>query len=260
MKFGVGQPVRRFEDLSLITGRGRYTDDITLPNMAHAFVLRSPVAHGEIRRHRREAARGMPGVLLILTGHDVAADGLGDIPCGVPLINRDGTPRHDTPRPVLATGKVRHVGQPVAFVVAETLGAGARRRGGDRGRLRDPAGRGRRPRGAGARRAAVVRPYPGQPGVRLGQRHVRFRRDRSGVRPRRPRDEARPRQQPRGRQLDGAAQRDRRLGRRRPGARCFTPATQGSHFVRDPLAEAVLKVPKEKLRVVTPPTSAAASA
>src|SRR5208337_2941735 len=91
MKFGVGQPVRRFEDLRLITGQGRYTDDITLPNMAHAFVLRSPVAHGVIRRFDVEAARAMPGVLLILTGHDVAAEGLGDVPCGAPLVSRDGT-------------------------------------------------------------------------------------------------------------------------------------------------------------------------
>ena len=123
MKFGVGQPVRRFEDLSLITGHGRYTDDITLPNMAHAFVLRSPLAHGVIRRIDTAAARAMPGVVLVLTGHDVAADGLGDVPCGAPLVSRDGKPRQDTPRPVLAIDRVRHVGQPVALVVAETLGA-----------------------------------------------------------------------------------------------------------------------------------------
>ena len=63
----------------------------------------------------------MPGVLLVLTGDDVKADGLGDVPCHAPLNNRDGSPRHDTPRPALAIGKVRHVGQPVALVVAETL-------------------------------------------------------------------------------------------------------------------------------------------
>ena len=121
MKFGIGQSVRREEDLHLITGRGRYTDDISLPRMTHAVVLRSPVAHGHIRRIDAAAAQKMPGVLLVLTGDEVRADGLGDVPCTIPLVNRDGTPRNDTPRPVLAQEKVRHVGQPVALVVAETL-------------------------------------------------------------------------------------------------------------------------------------------
>src|SRR6185436_5365906 len=67
------------------------------------------------------AARAMPGVLLVLTGAELQADGLGDIPCHAPLNNRDGSPRKDTPRPALAIGKVRHLGQPVAVVVAETL-------------------------------------------------------------------------------------------------------------------------------------------
>src|SRR6266540_778974 len=121
MKFAVGQPLRRFEDLRLITGRGRYTDDIVLPGMVHAHVLRSTAAHARIARIDATRARGMPGVLLLLTGEDVTADGLGDVPCVSPLTNRDGTPRHDTPRPVLAIGKVRHAGQPVALVVAEKL-------------------------------------------------------------------------------------------------------------------------------------------
>src|SRR6185369_9584527 len=121
MKFGVGQPVRRFEDQTLITGKGHYTDDITLPNMAQSVVVRARAAHANIRKMDTTAARGMPGVLLVLTGDDVKADGLGDIPCPTPLTNRDGSPRADTPRPMLAIGKVRHLGQPVAFVVAETL-------------------------------------------------------------------------------------------------------------------------------------------
>src|SRR5215831_7609434 len=123
MKFGIGQPIRRHEDLRLITGRGCYTDDVILPRMTHAFVLRSPVAHAHIKRIDAAAAQRMPGVLFVATGEDVRADGLGDVPCTVPLVNRDGTSRHDTPRPVLALGKVRHVGQPVALVVAETLTA-----------------------------------------------------------------------------------------------------------------------------------------
>lgn len=123
MKFGIGQPMRRHEDLRLLTGQGRYTDDIVLPRMVHAYVLRSPVAHANIRTVDVSAARRMPGVLLVLTGDDVRADGLGDVPCQTPLASRDGKPRHDTPRPVLAQGKVRHAGQPVALVVAETLAA-----------------------------------------------------------------------------------------------------------------------------------------
>ena len=83
MKFGIGQPMRRHEDLRLITGRGCYTDDVILPRMAHAFVLRSPVAHAHIKRIDAAAARRMPGVLFVATGEDVRADGLGDVPCMV---------------------------------------------------------------------------------------------------------------------------------------------------------------------------------
>ena len=123
MKFGIGQPIRRHEDLRLITGRGRYTDDIALPRMTYAFVLRRRqrmrISSASIRQ-RRVAC---PGVLLVATGEDVRADGLGELACTAPLVNRDGTPRHDTPRPVLALGKVRHAGQPVALVVAETFHA-----------------------------------------------------------------------------------------------------------------------------------------
>src|SRR5215468_5627563 len=81
MKFGIGQPMRRHEDLRLITGRGSYTDDVVLPRMTHAFVLRSPVAHAHIKRIDTAAARGMPGVLFAATGEDVRADDLGDVPC-----------------------------------------------------------------------------------------------------------------------------------------------------------------------------------
>jgi carbon-monoxide dehydrogenase large subunit len=121
VKFGIGQPLRRYEDLRLLTGKGRYTDDITLPRAASAVVLRSPVAHALIKRVDAEAARGLPGVLLVLTGGDVAEAMLGDVPCVHPLTSRDGKPRHDTPRPLLAIGRVRHVGQPVALIVAESL-------------------------------------------------------------------------------------------------------------------------------------------
>src|SRR5262249_15475011 len=91
---------------------------------ANDACLRAALARGARAYQAHRRSRGaMPDVLFVATGEDVRADGLSDVPCMVPLVNRDGTPRHDTPRPVLALGKVRHVGQPVALVVAETLTA-----------------------------------------------------------------------------------------------------------------------------------------
>lgn len=121
MKFGVGQPVRRFEDITFLTGAGRYTDDIALPGMLVAHVLRSQVAHGRLLRIGTATASAMPGVKLILTGRDVVAEGIGNVPCLYPLTNRDGTSRADTPRPLLAIDRVRHVGEPMALIVADTL-------------------------------------------------------------------------------------------------------------------------------------------
>jgi carbon-monoxide dehydrogenase large subunit len=120
-KFALGQSVARFEDVALVQGRGRYADDVRLANEAHAYLVRSPHAHAAIRRIDASAARKAPGVLLILTGTDVKADGLGEIPCMIPVTNPDGTPRGETPRPLLAIDRVRHVGDPVALVVADTL-------------------------------------------------------------------------------------------------------------------------------------------
>jgi aerobic carbon-monoxide dehydrogenase large subunit len=116
-KFGIGQAVPRIEDPRLLTGRGRYTDDLRLGGEAHLHVLRSPHAHAVVKAVRAEAAASAPGVLLVLTGEDVARDGIGPIPCLADI----GRPVAATPRPVLATDRVRHVGQPVAVVVAETL-------------------------------------------------------------------------------------------------------------------------------------------
>src|SRR5215468_811551 len=121
-KFGIGQSVRRLEDPRLLTGGGRYTDDTRLDGAAaRAYVLRSPHAHADIERIDVSEAKKAPGVLLVFTGEDVKKAGFGDVPCIVPLENRDGTQRGDTPRPMLAQGRVRHVGDPVALVVAETL-------------------------------------------------------------------------------------------------------------------------------------------
>ena len=120
-KFASGQSVPRFEDAALIQGRGRYADDVRLASEAHAYVLRSPHAHAAIRRIDASAARAAPGVLAVLTGAEVKADGLGEIPCMIPVTNPDGSPRGETPRPLLAADRVRHVGDPVALIVADTL-------------------------------------------------------------------------------------------------------------------------------------------
>jgi len=119
-KFGMAQPVRRVEDPRLLVGNGRYTDDISLANEAFGIVLRSPHAAARILSVDTAAASGMDGVLGIYTSADLAADGVGGLPCDIPLTNRDGSDRVNVPHPVLATGEVRHVGDPVAFIVAET--------------------------------------------------------------------------------------------------------------------------------------------
>src|SRR3954454_17710621 len=120
-KYGVGQPVRRKEDDTLVRDKGRYTDDFNLPGQAHAVIVRSTHAHGVIRGINIDAARAMPGVLGVWTGKDLDAAGYGPFTCGLPLKSRDGSPLLQTNRQPLATDKVRFVGDPVAFVVAETL-------------------------------------------------------------------------------------------------------------------------------------------
>src|SRR3954468_21981601 len=117
-KFALGQGLSRLEDETLLRGAGRYTDDFALPDAAHAVIIRSPHAHARIRNI---SVPKMPGVIAVLTGKDVAADGLGDVPCLIPVVNLDGTNRKETPRPVLALDTVRHVGDHVALVIAETL-------------------------------------------------------------------------------------------------------------------------------------------
>ncbi len=120
-KFAVGQAVSRLEDEPLLKGQGRYTDDVKLPNATYAYILRSPHAHARIRSLDVAAAKKAPGVLTVLTGKDVAADKLGDMPCFIPIDNIDGSKRADTPHPILAKDTVRYVGDPVALIVAETL-------------------------------------------------------------------------------------------------------------------------------------------
>jgi carbon-monoxide dehydrogenase large subunit len=124
-KFAVGQSVRRLEDHRLLQGLGRYSDDVNLPRQAYAAVVRSPHAHARIRGIRIADAQKSPGVLAVLTGADLAADGLGNLPTDSTRKGRDGSPAFPTPRPALARERVRHVGDPVALVVAETPEAAA---------------------------------------------------------------------------------------------------------------------------------------
>ncbi|MEI7714133.1 MAG: xanthine dehydrogenase family protein molybdopterin-binding subunit, partial [Rhodospirillales bacterium] len=122
-KFGLAQPVRRVEDPRLLKGNGRYTDDIALPGMLVGSVVRSPHAAATILSLDVTAARAVPGVHAVYTAADLAADGIGGLPCAAPVQNKDGSAMVAPPHPVLADGLVRHVGDPIAFVVAETLQA-----------------------------------------------------------------------------------------------------------------------------------------
>ena len=121
-QFGISQSVTRVEDARLITGAGQYTDDINLPGQTIAFALRASVAHARIKRIDASAARAMPGVLDVITAQELEAENAnGLMPCDIPLDNQDGTPRGDPKRRVINTDKVRHVGEILAFIVAETL-------------------------------------------------------------------------------------------------------------------------------------------
>lgn len=116
---GIGASVKRREDVRFLTGKGRYTDDINIRGQLYAFFLRSDVAHGRLMSVDTAAASDMPGVVRIFTAADFA--GVGGIPCGWQVTDRFGKPMQEPKHPVLADGKVRHVGDPIAMVVAETL-------------------------------------------------------------------------------------------------------------------------------------------
>src|SRR5207237_121162 len=117
----IGQPVRREEDRRLLTGRGRYVDDVRQANEARGYVLRSPHAHARIAAIDVRQASQAPGVLAVLTGEDLRRRGLGTLRPGVPRKRRNGAPAFTCPQPLLAQRRVRYVGDPVAFIVAETL-------------------------------------------------------------------------------------------------------------------------------------------
>jgi carbon-monoxide dehydrogenase large subunit len=117
---GIGAPVKRLDDERLLTGAGRFTDDLVLPGQAYAAVVRSPVAHGRLGDVRTAAAQAAPGVLAVVTGADLAAAGYGGLPCGLGLQSQDGTPLIKPPRPALPVDRVRYVGEAIALVVAES--------------------------------------------------------------------------------------------------------------------------------------------
>src|SRR6516164_8117893 len=118
---GIGASVRRKEDFRFVTGKGQYTDDINRPGQAHIHFVRSPYAHARIKAIDAKAAAGLPGVLAVLTGADLAADKIGNLICGWMIHSKDGSPMKMAPHPALANGKVCYVGDPVAVVIAETL-------------------------------------------------------------------------------------------------------------------------------------------
>jgi carbon-monoxide dehydrogenase large subunit len=248
-QFGIGQPIRRVEDRRFLTGSGRYLDDIVRPRQAHAAVLRSPHAHAGIRAVDASAALSAPGVLAVFTGEDLARDDVGAIPCVSAVTNRDGSPMFLPPRPALARERVRHVGDAVALVVAETA-AQAR----DAAELiaveyemlpsvvetekaLDPD------------RPSVWDEVPGnlcfdweigdREAAERGAASARHRVALTLVNNRVVANSMEPR---------GA------LGEYDPGEESYTlwSSTQGSHFLRNLLAEHVFHVPENRIRVVTP--------
>ncbi len=121
LKFGSSAHTLRTEDVPLLTGKGRFTDDLAVPGQTFAAFVRSPIAHGRLRGVDTTAAAAMPGVIGIVTGADVTAAGLGSIPPLFAFPGRDGKPMFAAKMPPLAVGRVRYTGEPIAVVVAETL-------------------------------------------------------------------------------------------------------------------------------------------
>ena len=119
---GIGARVARKEDKRFITGAGRYVDDMVVPGMKHAAFVRSPYAHAQIRKIDVKAAQAMPGVIAVLTGRELKADGIGNLICGWMIHSKDGSPMKMGAWSPLAVDKVRYVGDAVAIVVAETKG------------------------------------------------------------------------------------------------------------------------------------------
>lgn len=115
----IGQSVKRVEDKRFTTGKGKYTDDIKLVGMTHAFIVRSPYAHAKILSIDIDAALAHPGVVAIFTGKDIAAAGINGVPAGWQVNFKDGTTMKEPPHPLLVADRVKHVGDGIAVVIAE---------------------------------------------------------------------------------------------------------------------------------------------
>jgi len=117
---GIGAAVRRKEDRRFITGAGRYPDDIHRPDQLYAYIVRSPLPHARVNGVDSSAALKAPGVVAVLTGADMAADGVGGLPCGWGVASKDGTPMVEPPHPCMVVDRVRYVGDQVAVVLARS--------------------------------------------------------------------------------------------------------------------------------------------
>jgi carbon-monoxide dehydrogenase large subunit len=247
-QFGVGQPVRRVEDRRFITGRGSYVDDISLPRQAHAYMLRSPHAHARIGQIEAVDALSAPGIVAVFTGEDLARDGIGDIPCLGAVTNRDQSAAATPPHPAIVQGRVRHVGDTVAMVVAESAAAA---------------------RDAAELIAVDYEPLPavvetahasdpGQPQIwdeapgnlcfdwEIGDAPA-VERAMAGARHRISLELVNNRVVVNSMEPRGA------LGEYDAGDDSYTlwSSTQGSHFLRNLLAESVFKIPENRIRVIT---------
>ena len=120
---GIGAAVRRREDARFITGRGQYTDDLNRYGQTFAVFLRSPHARARIISIDLEEAQRVPGLVAIYTGRDMAADGIGDLPCGWMVHSKDGSPMKQPAHPPLAVDSLNYAGEPYGIVIAETLAA-----------------------------------------------------------------------------------------------------------------------------------------
>jgi carbon-monoxide dehydrogenase large subunit len=247
-QFGIGQPVRRVEDRRFITGHGNYVDDIQRPRQTHSFMLRSPHAHARIAAIDAAPALSAPGVIAVFTGEDLTRDGIGPIPCLSAVTNRDGSPSMLPPHPAIARGRVRHVGDTVAMVVAESAAA-----------ARDAAeliAVDYEPLPASVDTARAL--DPGQPQVwdeapgnlcfdwEIGDRAA-VERILAGARHRISLELVNNRIVVNSMEPRGA------IGEYDRGEDSYTlwSSTQGSHFLRNLLANSVFKVPENRIRVVT---------
>ena len=116
----IGKPVKRVEDRRFTTGKGRYTDDIILPQMTYAHFVRSPHAHARIKSVDISAAQKADGVVAVYTGADIKESGVGGVPCGWQVDFKNGDTMKEPPHPLLCHDKVLHVGDGVAVVIAES--------------------------------------------------------------------------------------------------------------------------------------------